>query len=109
MNWQDHGSLQATDSQGGTNRRFAFYSTVYGYERNDVGLGVRIFEPENGVRYNGVVISAVDDNPQFIMDLYNPTANDAAYTASCCMRVLQYDVNQAFHYSLNTPLPTRFG
>lgn len=59
--------------------------------------------------YRGVVIPiASDGQVEFNFRIYNDTANDVAYHISNYVaRFLQYDINQAHHVRVNSPIPTR--
>lgn len=37
------------------------------------------------------------------MSMFNPTADDVDYTVAVYCRMLMFDINQANHYSINTP------
>lgn len=58
--------------------------------------------------YHGVVLSPYPaSTPALQVRTYNTTANDVAYTAAVDGRIIQYDISQAHHLAVNSPIPTR--
>lgn len=79
---------RAVAQSGTTNQEYRYYSLVH--------LPNMVFVPGSA----GVGLA-------FRCSSYNETANDGAYTHFIFLRLLEYTLNQANDYRVNTPIPVR--
>lgn len=54
-----------------------------------------------------MILVSTTNNVKLRSSQYNTTANDQAYTIYCLVRWLQYDLSDAYHSDVNTPILTR--
>ncbi len=67
---------------------------------------IKTYRPVN--QGGKVIRCAPGQTGEMRLDAFNLTANDGAYTLHTFFaRFLQYDIEQAHHYQVNSPVPTR--
>ncbi len=61
----------------------------------------------NTLAATGVLVPEPGDQNALFWQITNGTANDAAYAAKGYFRFLQFDISQAYHFRVNSPVPVR--
>ena len=99
--------LQVTDSGSGTDRQFRWNGELVSDAQAQFGDAVyyRVYTPLTLPKM--VLLPPRGQAAQVTLDVYNPTANDQAYTGNVYCRLLGYQVDQTYHWQPNTPLLTR--
>lgn len=108
--WDACGLLQIADDNSSVNQSFRatmelFSDDVCFFTGNALeGRAFRL-RPERG--FTGIILPGANDAVNFTGQLFNSTTQEAAAVFECYTRWLQYDVNQAHNYAINTPIPVR--
>lgn len=63
------------------------------------------YKPTN--LFSGVLRAIDQQTVFFFLTLFNKTTNDGAYTIDFYAEFLQYDINQSYHVTVNSPIPVR--
>lgn len=72
----------------------------------DVALDLKVYRPW-GSWCGPLKPATAGENIYATLDMYNSTANDAAYVCDVAARFLQFDIEQVHHVGVNSPMPVR--
>lgn len=106
--WDETVQLTALDAQTVANR---FLTTPYpgistgNFLELEGAAGRQVYAFNSLPRF--VILPPAGDNASVLISAGNPTLNDNSSTATFLVRVLMYDISQAYHYEVNTPIPVR--
>lgn len=108
-NWEDEACFLIQDDSAGSGWSYPMRMTkeaVGAICQGSITLREAVFEPSSPP-LKKVIVAPPGLTPRLFFDVSNVSTNDAAMTSFFFFRFLQFDLNQAFFYAVNTPTSVR--